>query len=69
MIIAQLPVKMQADLALHVHIETLSKVKLFRNCETAFLRDLVVKLRSIIFLPGDYVCRKVWTVRVVLVVD
>jgi hypothetical protein len=54
-----LPNKMRSDVALDLHVETLSKVKLFQNCEIAFLRDLVVKLRSIIFLPGDYVCRKV----------
>jgi len=54
------PQKMKTDLALNVHIETLSKVKLFQNCEVAFLRDLVVKLKSIIFLPEDLVCTKVF---------
>ncbi|ODM95311.1 Cyclic nucleotide-gated cation channel beta-1 [Orchesella cincta] len=53
-----LPKNMKAEIALNIHVETLAKVKLFQNCETAFLRDLVVKLRSIIILPGDFVCRK-----------
>lgn len=58
-ILKLLPKNMKAEIALNIHVETLAKVKLFQNCETAFLRDLVVKLRSIIILPGDFVCRKV----------
>ncbi|CAL8070629.1 unnamed protein product [Orchesella dallaii] len=57
-ILSLLPKNMKAEIALNIHVETLAKVKLFQNCETAFLRDLVVKLRSIIILPGDFVCRK-----------
>ena len=41
-----------------VHYQTLSKVTLFQDCDTGLLKELVVKLRPIIFLPGDYVCRK-----------
>ncbi|XP_035706955.1 cyclic nucleotide-gated cation channel beta-3 [Folsomia candida] len=53
-----LPDKMRTDVALDLHVETLSKVKLFHHCEVPFLRDLVVKLKSIIFLPGDFICKK-----------
>ena len=31
---------------------------LFQDCDNGLLKELVVKLRPIIFLPGDYVCRK-----------
>lgn len=54
-----LPKSMKAEIALNIHVETLGKVQLFQSFDTAFLRDLVVKLRSIIILPGDFVCRKV----------
>ncbi|XP_070576004.1 cyclic nucleotide-gated channel beta-3-like [Ptychodera flava] len=52
------PIKMQTDLAIHVHMGTLSKVSLFQDCDKMLLRDLVLKLRPVLYLPGDYICTK-----------
>ncbi|KAH3775222.1 hypothetical protein DPMN_176621, partial [Dreissena polymorpha] len=53
-----LPMKLRKDLAIHVHFNTLSKVKLFSDCDKTLLYDLVLKLKPILYLPGDYVCKK-----------
>uniref|UniRef100_A0A183BQ14 Cyclic nucleotide-binding domain-containing protein n=1 Tax=Globodera pallida TaxID=36090 RepID=A0A183BQ14_GLOPA len=57
-LVEKLPLKLQTDLALSVHYNTLGKVKLFQDADRAFLRDLVLRLRPAIFLPGDMICRK-----------
>lgn len=58
-ILDSLPHKMKTDVAINVHMKTLNKVQLFKDCDQALLRELVLKLRPILYLPGDYICRKV----------
>lgn len=57
-ILRVLPTKMQADIALSVHYHTLARVDLFRNIDRSVLRELVLRMRPILYLPGDYICRK-----------
>ncbi|CAB3230524.1 unnamed protein product [Arctia plantaginis] len=57
-ILNSLPFNMKRDVALAVHMSTLSKVQLFQNCSDSLLRDLVLQLRPVSFLPGDIVTRK-----------
>ncbi|XP_033126843.1 cyclic nucleotide-gated channel rod photoreceptor subunit alpha-like isoform X1 [Anneissia japonica] len=53
-----LPPRLRAEIAKHVHLETLQKVKIFEDCEQGLLCELVLKLRSQIYPPGDFICRK-----------
>ena len=55
-ILGMLPDKLKAEIAMHVHLETLKKVRIFQECERGLLTELVLKLE--VFSPGDYVCRK-----------
>ncbi len=53
-----LPVKLETEIASHVHMEILKKVNIFSECEEGLLRELVTKLKTQIYSPGDFVCRK-----------
>lgn len=53
-----LPNKLKAEIALHVHLDTLKRVEIFQNTEAGFLCELVLRLRPVLFSPGDYICRK-----------
>ena len=53
-----LPDKLKAEIGLHVHFETLKKVNFFEECEPGLLWELVLRLRTQIYSPGEYVCRK-----------
>nr|XP_034824563.1 cyclic nucleotide-gated cation channel beta-3-like [Maniola hyperantus] len=57
-ILNSLPSNMKRDVALEVHMTTLSKVQLFRDCSASLLRDLVLQLRPVSCLPGDVVVRR-----------
>lgn len=49
---------MQAEIAINVHLDTLKRVEIFQNTEAGFLCELVLRLRPVLFSPGDYICRK-----------
>jgi len=57
-VLGMLPDKLKAEIAIHVHLDTLKKVRIFQDCEKGLLVDLVLKLKLQVFSPGDYVCRK-----------
>jgi hypothetical protein len=50
--------KLKAEIAINVHLDTLKRVEIFQNTEAGFLCELVLKLRPVLFSPGDYICRK-----------
>jgi len=48
----------RAEIAIHVNLETLIKVEMFKVCDPGFLHDLVLKLEPTICSPGDFICRQ-----------
>lgn len=43
-ILEQLPLHMRTEIAVSVHLRTLSKVTIFQNCDRSLLEELVLKL-------------------------
>ncbi|CAJ0608047.1 unnamed protein product [Cylicocyclus nassatus] len=53
-----LPPRLYGQLAVHIHMETLRRVKLFEDCEPNLLYELILKLELRVYSPMDYVCKK-----------
>ena len=51
-VLSCLPKKLQAEIAIHVHLDTLRKCNMLQDCDTGFLYELVLRLRIQLFLPG-----------------
>ncbi|XP_032571853.1 cyclic nucleotide-gated cation channel subunit A isoform X1 [Drosophila sechellia] len=57
-VLAALPDKLKAEIAIQVHMDTLKQVRIFHDTEPGLLEALVLKLKLQVFSPGDYICRK-----------
>ncbi|XP_051546136.1 cyclic nucleotide-gated cation channel beta-1-like [Myxocyprinus asiaticus] len=57
-LLVQLPDKMRLDIAVDVNYSIISKVPLFQGCDRQMIFDMLKRLRSVVYLPGDYVCKK-----------
>ncbi|MBN3293264.1 CNGB1 protein, partial [Polypterus senegalus] len=57
-LLVQLPDKMRLDIAVDVSYSIVSKVPLFQGCDLQMIYDMLKRLRSVVYLPGDYVCKK-----------
>ncbi|XP_075169120.1 cyclic nucleotide-gated ion channel subunit A [Haematobia irritans] len=57
-VLAALPDKLKAEIAIQVHMDTLRQVRIFHDTEPGLLEALVLKLKLQVFSPGDYICRK-----------
>uniref|UniRef100_A0A8C6J3Y8 Ion transport domain-containing protein n=1 Tax=Melopsittacus undulatus TaxID=13146 RepID=A0A8C6J3Y8_MELUD len=58
-LLEQMPSKMQLAIAIDVNFAIVSKVDLFKGCDTQMIYDMLLRLKSIVYLPGDFVCKKV----------
>lgn len=52
-----IPRRLQGELALHLHMETLKNVELLRDCDPSILYELVLRLTMHKYGPNDYLCR------------
>ncbi|XP_058524396.1 cyclic nucleotide-gated cation channel beta-3 [Ochotona princeps] len=57
-LLENLPKTMQLSLAIDMNFNIISKVDLFKGCDTQMLYDMLLSLKSAIYLPGDFVCKK-----------
>ncbi|XP_064375592.1 cyclic nucleotide-gated cation channel beta-1 [Dromaius novaehollandiae] len=57
-LLVQLPDKMRLDIAIDVNYNIVSKVALFQGCDRQMIFDMLKRLRSVVYLPNDYVCKK-----------
>ncbi|XP_041095951.1 cyclic nucleotide-gated cation channel beta-3-like [Polyodon spathula] len=57
-LLEELPVSMQLAVAVDVNYSIVSNVELFKGCDNQMICDILLRLKSIVYLPGDYVCKK-----------
>ncbi|XP_044151315.1 cyclic nucleotide-gated cation channel beta-3 [Bufo gargarizans] len=57
-LLEEMPTKMQLAIAVDVNLAIVNNVELFKGCDNQMIQDLLLKLKSIVYLPGDFVCKK-----------
>lgn len=49
--------QLRFELQLQLYVDLVGKSGLFRSARPCVIREIVVQLRDVVFLPGDWVCR------------
>ncbi|XP_078397361.1 cyclic nucleotide-gated channel beta-3-like [Cetorhinus maximus] len=57
-LLGSMPVKMQLSIAIDQNYAIVSKVDLFKDCDQQMIYDMLLRLKSVVYLPGDFVCKK-----------
>ncbi|KAJ8376924.1 hypothetical protein SKAU_G00075040 [Synaphobranchus kaupii] len=57
-LLEQLPLVMRTAIAVDINLATFQKIDLFKGCDNQMLVDMLLRLKSIVYLPGDFVCKK-----------
>uniref|UniRef100_A0A1A8JDU0 Cyclic nucleotide gated channel beta 3 n=2 Tax=Nothobranchius kuhntae TaxID=321403 RepID=A0A1A8JDU0_NOTKU len=53
-----MPLVMRIAIAVDINLATFQKIALFQGCDQQMLVDMLLRLKSIIYLPGDFVVKK-----------
>ncbi|XP_031440321.2 cyclic nucleotide-gated cation channel beta-3-like [Clupea harengus] len=54
----KMPLVMKTAIAVDINLTTFQKIELFKGCDGQMLVDMLLRLKSIIYLPGDFVVKK-----------
>ncbi|XP_047206414.1 cyclic nucleotide-gated cation channel beta-3 isoform X1 [Girardinichthys multiradiatus] len=57
-LVDKMPLVMRIAIAMDINLATFQKIQLFQGCDQQMLVDMLLRLKSIIYLPGDYVVMK-----------
>uniref|UniRef100_A0A8C7IWS2 Cyclic nucleotide-gated cation channel beta-3-like n=1 Tax=Oncorhynchus kisutch TaxID=8019 RepID=A0A8C7IWS2_ONCKI len=57
-LLEQMPLVMRTAIGVDVNFATFDKIALFQGCDKQMLVDMLLRLKSIIYLPGDFVVKK-----------
>uniref|UniRef100_G3NBS2 Cyclic nucleotide-binding domain-containing protein n=1 Tax=Gasterosteus aculeatus aculeatus TaxID=481459 RepID=G3NBS2_GASAC len=54
----KMPLVMKTAIAVDINLSTFQKIALFQGCDQQMLVDMLLRLKSIVYLPGDFVVKK-----------
>ncbi|XP_062235992.1 cyclic nucleotide-gated cation channel beta-3-like [Platichthys flesus] len=54
----KMPLVMRIAIAVDINLATFQKIALFQGCDQQMLVDMLLRLKSIVYLPGDFVVKK-----------
>ncbi|XP_068437665.1 cyclic nucleotide-gated channel beta-3 [Clinocottus analis] len=54
----KMPLVMRTAIAVDINLTTFQKIDLFKGCDQQMLVDMLLRLKSIVYLPGDFVVKK-----------